>query len=131
MPYEIEKKESFFEVRVTGETSKHEILRIIRELARLDRGKNLPDLWLVASESQVPFVQFADIAQAIRSLLPREALGNKTAIVAADAFHEAQLDLYRSEATMLPFPVRVFRSRDEAVEWIKKPEGPTTPRRVP
>jgi hypothetical protein len=126
MAYQIEKKESFFEVRVLGNTSKPEILEIIRELDRRDRGKHFPDLWIIAKESQVPFVHFREIAEEIRSLLPCDAIGNKTAIVAAGEFYKAQLELYRSEASILPFEIRVFLSRDEAVEWIKNPEDPTT-----
>jgi hypothetical protein len=126
MAYQIEKKDGFFEVRISGETSKYEILEVIRELDRRDRGKKFPDLWLVAEESQVPLVHFSEIAQGIRSLLPRDAVGNKTAIVAAGEFHKAQLEMYRDEASILPFEIRVFRSRDEAVEWIMSPKGPTT-----
>ena len=57
MGYEIEKKKGFFEVRVLGNTSKSEILEIIRELDRSDPGKHFPDLWIIAEESQVPFAQ--------------------------------------------------------------------------
>jgi hypothetical protein len=128
MAYQIEKKEGFFEVRISGETSKSEILEVIRELDRRDRGKKFPDLWLVAEESQVPFMHFSEIAQGVRSLLPRDFVGNKTAIVAAGEFQKAQFELYRLEASILPFEIRVFRFRDEAVKWIMSPEGPTTSR---
>lgn len=126
MAYQIEMKDGFFEVRISGETSKYEVLDVIQELDRRDRGKKFPDLWLVAAESQVPFLHFSEIAQAIRSLLPRDAVGNKTAIVAEGEFLRAQMELYRSEASILPFEIRVFGSRDEAVEWIKSPASPTT-----
>jgi len=121
MAYQIEEKEGFFEVRISEETSKDEILNIIRELDRRDRGKKLPDLWLIAEESQVPFVEFSEIAKGIRKLLPHDAPGNKTAIVVAGELQKAEMELYRSEASILPFEIRVFRSRDEAVKWIKSP----------
>ncbi len=124
MAYEIEKKEDFFEVCVSGNTSRFEVMEIIWELDRRDRGKHFPDLWIIAEKSQVPFVYFREIAETIRSLLPSDAIGNKTAIVAAGEFHKAQLEMYRSEASILPFEIRVFLSRDEAVKWIKNPEGP-------
>jgi hypothetical protein len=127
MAYELEKKDGFFEVRVSGATSKTEILTIIRELDRMDRGKQFPDLWLVAEESQIPFLHFGEIAAEIHKLLPRDSVGNKTAIVAAGDFHKAQLDMYRAEASILPFEIRVFRSQAEAVAWIKSPAGPSTP----
>ena len=122
MPYEIEKKDSFFEVRVSGETSKFEVLAIIRELERRDPVKKFPDLWLVAGESQLSFHDFGEIARAIGRILPRGADGSKTAIVAADAFQKAQLEMYPPEASShLPFEIRVFSCRDEAVGWIKSP----------
>lgn len=73
-------------------------------------------------------MHFSEIAQEIRSLLTRDFVGNKTAIVAAGEFQKAQLELYRLEASILPFEIRVFRSRDEAVKWLVRPEGPTTSR---
>ena len=118
MPYAIEKKARYLEIRVWGETSKHEVIAIIAELDAKDRGKTLPDLWLVAGESQVPFWDYRDIAESALSLLPAGAKGNKTAVVAANIFHKAQLNMYREEAAILPFPVRVFGSRDEAEAWL-------------
>lgn len=121
MAYWIGKKKDFFEVRLLGNTSKFEILEIIRELERRDPGKHFPDIWIIAEGSQVPFVYFREIAETVRSLLPSDAIGNKTALVAASGFQKAQLEMYRSEASILPFEIRVFLSRDEAVEWIKNP----------
>lgn len=118
MAYEIEKKDRYIEVRVSGETSVWEVLRIIHELHRQDPGKRLPDLWRVAAESQVPFVHLSTIAHAVISLLPRGAPGNRSAILAATAFQAAQLRMYEAEASILPFPVRVFVSEDEALAWL-------------
>ena len=126
MAYQIEKKDVFFEVHISGETSKDEVLEVIRELDRKDPGKKYPDLWLIAEESQIPYVHFIEVVQGIQSLLPPGSVGNKTAIVAAGEFYKAQLEMYRSVASILPFEIRVFRSRDEAVKWIMSPEDPTT-----
>ena len=118
-------------MRISGETSKYEILAVIWELARRDPGKKFPDLWHVAGECQIPFVHLSEIAQGVRSLLPRDAVGNKTAIVAASESQKAEIEWYRSEASILPFEIRVFRSRDAAVEWIMSPEAPpSTTRRL-
>ncbi len=127
MAYEVEKKDTFLEVRVSGDTSKDELIEAIRELRRCDPRKELPDLWLFAGECQVPLVEFSDIAQAVLGLLPRNAVGNKTAIVAANEFRMAQIDMYRFEAAVLPFAIRVFRSRDEAVAWFTTSDGPASP----
>lgn len=119
MAYEIEKHDGYFEVRVSGETSKSEVLQVVRLLERQDPRKEVPDLWLIAEECQIPFHDFSKIAQAIGHLLPRGVIGSRTAIVAANAFHQAQLGMYPAEATNLPFPIRVFGSHEDAVAWIK------------
>ena len=119
MPYEITTSDTHHEIRVFGETSKTEILEIIQSIAQRDPLKTLPDLWCVAAESQIPFFHFADIAQTIQRWLPPNVVRNRTAIVAADDFHKALLELYRAEASILPYDMRVFRDRDEALEWIK------------
>jgi|GEM_PF-1116825 len=124
MSYQIEKMDGFFEVRVTGETSKDEVLEIIRELDRLDRGKKFPDLWIIDRESKIPLMHFGEIAQGIRDLFPRGAVGNKTAMVADGEFHKAQLEMYRADASILPFEIRVFESRAKAVKWLTSPDAP-------
>ena len=128
MAYQIEKKDGFFEVNVSGETSKFEIIKILLELAFRNPEKKLPDLWAFSEASEVPFRQFSDIVQVIQHLLPRDAAGNKTAIVAADAIQGGILELFRAEASSLPYEIGVFRSRDEAIEWFKSPKPPAAPR---
>jgi hypothetical protein len=78
--------------------------------------------WLVAKESQIPFTHYAEIVMSVKSTMPDDFVGSKTAIVAADEFHAAQFEMYAAEASVLPFEVRVFQSRDEAVAWIRTPE---------
>jgi hypothetical protein len=121
MSYEIEKHADFLEVRVFGHTSKLEILRILWELRSQCPRKDMPDVWHIARESQVPFVHFAEIAAAVMKLLPPRTFGCKSAIVAPDAFSEAQIAMYCSEASFLPFPTRVFRSREDAIQWLLEP----------
>jgi hypothetical protein len=121
MAHEIEKKDWYIEVRVSGPTSKHQILNIILQLNAMDPGKKLPDLWIFSWESQVPLVHFHDIARIIRQILPKHAVGSKSALVADGEFQKAQLELYQTEAAILPYPVGVFRSTEEALEWLKSP----------
>lgn len=120
MPYEIEKVDGVHEVRVWGETSKYEVLSAIRELDRRDRGKNVPEVWLVAEGCQVPFAHYRDIAEAVKNLMPPGASPKKSAIVASGEFHKAQLELYRMEAASLPFEVRVFTGKDQALTWLRE-----------
>jgi hypothetical protein len=122
MAYQIEKKDGFFEIRITGATSKYEIFEVIKELDRLDHGKKFPDLWVIARESKVPLMHLAEIAQGIRALLPRDAAGNKSALIADGEFHKAQLEMYRADAAILPFEIRVFDSYAKAVKWLTTPD---------
>lgn len=123
MGYEIVAREQFVEVLLEGETSSFEVMRIVKELARRDPVKKMPDLWMVSGESQVPLPEFSDIARAVGSLLPSTNGLQKTALVAAGELQKAELELYRSEADGLPFPIRVFRSRDRAVAWLTAGEA--------
>jgi hypothetical protein len=118
MAYRIDKHSGFFEVHVSGSTSRGEVIEIIRELAQKDPHKAMPDMWVVAPESQVPFVCYSDIVNDIKAMFPAHTQGAPTAIVAPDGFQHARLEMYRSEATVLPYAMRVFDSRDEALSWI-------------
>lgn len=122
MAYQIEMKSGYVEVRVSGLTSKAEILQILHELARRDPRKEIPDLWIVSPESQVPLVYFADIAREVGRLLRPDAVCCRSAIVAFGEFHKAQVEMYRFDAAFLPFQTRVFLYREEALEWLLGPE---------
>ncbi len=123
MAYTIEQQSGFVEIKITGKTSKFEALDIIANLARMDPDKTVPDLWTVAPESQVPLVHFPDIVEAVIQLLPKNTAPSRTALLVSDAFQNAKFELYRAEADSLPFSVRIFWSRDEAVEWLTGDES--------
>jgi hypothetical protein len=125
MAYQIEYKNGYCEVNVSGETSKAEVVQILRELAQRDPKKEIPDLWVVSPESQVPLVHFADIAKEVGRLLPPGAAGSRSAIVAFGPFHKAQLDMYRYDAAAFPFEFRVFQYRQEAEAWLLDAKSPT------
>ena len=119
MAYQIDKKDGIHEIRVWGETSKYEVLDAIRKLDRLNPEKQLPEIWHIAEESQIPFHEYAEVAKAVKALFPQGKVGNRTAIVASGAFHKSLLDLYPAEAADLPFEIRVFEDRDQALAWLK------------
>ena len=119
MPYRIQERDGFSEIHVSGETSKWEVLKAIRQLRDRDPRKETSDLWVISNTSMVPFAEYSTIVEAVRSLCSSDMIGNKTAIVAADELQKAELDMFRSQAEALPFEMRVFISRDEAVEWLK------------
>ena len=122
MPYKMQKIDGFVEVSVWGETSKWEMLEAVWELRLRDPCKKVSDLWIVSGECMVPFDEFPEIAETVQSLCTPGMIGSKSAIVASDELQRAQLELYRAEAAILPFEIRVFRSRDDAVRWLKSSE---------
>jgi hypothetical protein len=123
MGYEIEKQDDFFEVRLSGDGSKFLILKAIAALMRRDPRKKHPDVWILAPEFQVPYVEYNGIARALSHVFTKSLVSKKTAIVADNDFQKAQLELYGQELShCLPINMRVFLTIEEAVVWIKTPE---------
>jgi len=113
------------EVDVWGLVTESEIAGILVELRGLDPAKERHDLWNIAPESMLPFKSFEAVVGVTRKLLPPGAGGlrGRSAMVAADSFRKAQLDMYAKEAELLPFRIRVFLDRGEALEWLKNGQG--------
>lgn len=118
MPYKIQRNDEWVEIRLWGETAKDEILKIIHEINRQDPKKELSDVWIVDKESMVPFFAFREIAESVQLICEPGMAGTKSAIVAGDEFHRAQIEMFQAEAKILPYPIGVFATRDEAIEWI-------------
>ena len=126
MGYEIEKRDGIFEVRLYGDISKFEILMVIAELSEKDPGKKHPDLWLIGADVQVPYEYYKGISEASGFAFVQPPEAKRSAIVIADENQQAQLEMYRVEASSLPLDLRIFRSYEDAVAWLKSPENPTT-----
>jgi len=126
MGYEIEKRDGIFEVRLYGDISKFEILMVIAELSEKDPGKKHPDLWIIGADVQVPYEYYKGISEAIGFAFVQPPEAKRSAIVIADENQQAQLEMYRVEASSLPLDLRIFRSYEDAVAWLKSPENPTT-----
>ena len=125
MPCEIHERDGYFEVRVPTGATMFDLLKTVGELSQRDQTKRLCDLWLFEKDVQLSYNLFAGTAQAIQRLCPPGMKGNRTAIVAADAFQQAQLELYRAEATRLPFEIRVFSDQATALRWLTNQPTPT------
>ncbi len=65
MGYEIEKQDGFYEVRLSGNGSKSIVLKAVGALMLRDPRKKYPDLWILAPEFQVPYVEFSVIIGAL------------------------------------------------------------------
>ena len=119
MPYSISKTDGMFEVRVWGETSAQEVIRAVGDIHIKDPRKQSCDLWVVSPESVVPLAAYASIVESISAMCGPDFVGSKTAIVATSAVQLAELEMYRAEAARLPYPIRIFASRDDALAWLK------------
>lgn len=115
----IEEKDGLVEVHVTGETTPHELVAAVREIQRRYPRKEVSDLWLLSKRSLVPFVAFRGIVDAIARFWRPGTAASPSAIVAEDEFQRAQLELFRAEASSLPYPMGVFASREQAVAWLQ------------
>jgi hypothetical protein len=119
MPYEIKESHDLFEVLVSGKSSKWEVLQIVGHMQRRDPRKERRDLWILSSESSIPYASFQEIAHLVGNFCRDDFVGEKTAIVAAHELQMQEMELYRLEAAALPFDIRVFRSREDALAWLE------------
>ncbi|MCX6996871.1 MAG: STAS/SEC14 domain-containing protein [Kiritimatiellaeota bacterium] len=126
MSYSIEKTPDFVEVHIRGDTSGRDVLTVLEQLTKEYPRKEICDLWVLSSECVIPFGAFSTIVEKLKGAVANDFVGCKTALVVTDAFQMAQAAMYRHEAAALPFEIRVFMSRDQAVEWLKSGSGPTT-----
>lgn len=122
MACEIDKKDTFFEINISGKISTFDILAVVYKLSKLDPGKHYPDLWSISPEVQVPYSQFNKIAVAIGNLFMKPPVSKKSAFIACDAFQEAQLEMYKQAAYKLPLDIQIFTSREDAISWINDKE---------
>jgi hypothetical protein len=120
MPYCIKHHPVFVEVEVWGETSTEEVLTAVYQIHEQYPRKEQADLWSLSRETMLPLSVFPTIVKAIGGLCGDGHVYRRSAIVASDRFQKAMADMYRSEATALPFEIGVFTSRDDAVRWLSE-----------
>jgi hypothetical protein len=120
MTCRIEERGDLVVVNVTGETSKWEVLDTVHRLHERDPRKDVSDLWILSSESVVPFDAFPELVEGIRRLCTDGRKFARSAIVASGQFQKALMDMYRSEAQSLPYEIGVFTSRAAAEKWLKE-----------
>jgi hypothetical protein len=119
MSHRIEERDGYVEVSVSGDTSEWEVLTIVFQLWRMDPQKKVPDLWTFAPDSVVHASAFGLIARGVARLCPPGFRGTKSAMVGLTGFQNAAMELYRTASKDLPFELRVFPSREEAVQWLR------------
>ncbi|QHI69691.1 hypothetical protein [Tichowtungia aerotolerans] len=118
--YKIVQKENYAEVHASGKLSPWDFLEIIYRLHRADPKKEKPDLWVFDKNVDFPLHSFPRLAQGVMNLLIRSAIkeGCRSAILTADEFQKAKAELYCAEAAFLPFEVRAFTDRSQALAWL-------------
>ena len=107
--------------------TKGDVLAAVVELQRRDLGKRLCDLWIFSRDVELSYAEFASTAEAIRRMCPLGMKGNRCAIVGGDAFQQAQLELYRDEAAILPFEIRIFGDEATAIQWLRRQDAKPAP----
>ena len=119
MTCEIQRKANHVEVHVSGTLSHWDVLKTIHDLHKHDPHKKTPDLWVLHPELNFSMYSFPVIVQGILKLTARLMKnGCNSAILAADEFQRAELDMFCREAAVLPYEVRCFTSHGKALEWL-------------
>jgi len=118
MPYRVARTKGCFEVRLFGEASEHDVIGALRELRRLDPGREFHDLWIVEPECAVPIAGFPRIMEELQRYASEPMGPGQSAVVVSDELTEAMVRLYCEEASFVPYQIRLFRSRDEALAWL-------------
>jgi hypothetical protein len=116
---DISYQKEYVEVRVSGKTSAREILAVIKKMRDRDPHKEISDIWIFSEDSMVPLDEFPMMAESIQALCADDMVGCKSALVASGSFQRAALEFIHFEAHVLPYEVRVFTKREEAVKWIR------------
>ncbi|MBL7016650.1 MAG: hypothetical protein ISR84_03740 [Kiritimatiellales bacterium] len=120
MTYEIVPQDGFVEVHVSGKVSHWDLLKIVHALHKKDPKKETPDLWILDQDLDFSLHAFPTIIQGLLNLVARGAVkkGCKSAILAADKFQCAKVDIYCAEAAVLPYEIRAFTCRTETMDWL-------------
>ena len=126
MPYQTQRNDELIELQLWGRTSKWEVLAALREVRALAPRKELSDLWTVGPACMIPWDEYASIVDAVQGFCTADMQPSRTAIVVGGEFQIAQADIYVQQARSLPFPIRVFTRRDNALAWLKGGEGEQT-----
>jgi hypothetical protein len=119
MPYRIEEKDDLLEVRIWGDLSKWDVLKIIFTLRQKAPRKEKSDLWLIGDDAIVPYDTFSFIISNASRMFPPKAACSKSAFVADSEFQRAQVELYCSAAKAFPFEIQIFTARADAVQWLR------------
>lgn len=119
MPYQITRQPHLVEVHMSGKMSHWDVLGVVFKLYKQDPGKETPDLWILDSGCEFSLYSFPPIVQGILKLATKTVKkGCRSAILAADEFQRLKMELYCAEAKALPYEVRAFTDRGEALDWL-------------
>ncbi len=119
MHYTILNHDRFVEIQLAGQVSPWDILKLIHELYRKDPEKQTPDLWVLDQNLDFSMHSFPPVLKGLLKLTARLAKkGCNSAILSADEFQRAEIDMYCQEAATLPYEVQNFTNRKNALSWL-------------
>jgi hypothetical protein len=123
MSYEVLKNDGVIEVRLHGSGSTADVLEAFEAVHALSPRKTVSDVWVLAPEYVIPWDEYATIVFAVGARWTADSVPSRSAIVVANEFQRAQAEFYVQQARTLPFPIRVFARRDQAMAWLKETPG--------
>jgi predicted Fe-S protein YdhL (DUF1289 family) len=123
MPFRVSENDGLVEVHAWGDVSMAEVCMVLRELRQRDPHKERSDIWYISDASVIPIAAYAAIVEELKSMCGPETGASRSAIVVSNELQRAAMEIYKAEAVGLPWQIGVFRSRDEAVAWLRAGEG--------
>lgn len=114
----ITQHEKYTEVRLDGEHSPWDMLKVTHALSKNDPMKKTPSLWILGPDFNFSIHGYQIFIQGIVNFLARNIKkGARTAIVAVDEFQKSKTKFFCMEAKSFPYELKAFTSRDKALEW--------------
>ncbi len=120
MSYKITKQDKYIEVSLLAGATKWDVIQAVGGLRQRNPLKEFPDVWILDEEVVIPFSDFENIMNRSLVEFPKDMHRTPSAIVVQDAFQLEMARLYVAELAAVPYEIRVFTNKEEAVAWIQQ-----------
>ena len=117
--FSIHPQERHVEVKIDGDCSPWDMLKVIHQLSRNDPHKEIPTVWILGPDFNLSIHSYMTFIMSILKFIgQRVKKGARTAVVAVNEFQRCKTDFFCAEASALPYKMKSFLSQKEAVEWV-------------
>lgn len=118
--FTISETESLLEVELRGGATVGVILQAVNAVIAHPDYHQRNDVWVIGGEPlQLNFADLDRITDWIARCYPPAAVRTRTALVVHPGLNAALVELWLETAAELPYEVRMFSSREAAVDWAR------------